>query len=83
MIKPEGVPRCVWELDAAAACVARIGKVSLNTILDVMSHLKIESYACLDTINPLMEAYQLMFRHIKLAHWPIKAHLLRSRNDLL
>jgi hypothetical protein len=42
--------------------VAGVGKVSLITNIDVVSRLKVESYPCLDTTNPPMEAYQLMLR---------------------
>ena len=39
-----------------------VGKVSLITIIDVVSRLKVESYPCLDTTKPPLEAYQLMLR---------------------
>jgi transposase InsO family protein len=42
--------------------VAGVGKVCLITILDVVSRLKVESYPCLDTTNPSIDAYQLMLR---------------------
>jgi hypothetical protein len=42
--------------------VSGVGKVCLISILDVVSRLKIESYPCLDTTNPPIEAYQLMLR---------------------
>ncbi len=42
--------------------VAGVGNVSLITIIDVVSRLKVESYPCLDTTNPPLEAYQLMLR---------------------
>lgn len=42
--------------------VAGVGNVSLITIIDVVSRRKRESYPCLDTTNPPMEAYQLMPR---------------------
>src|SRR5437867_4511195 len=42
--------------------VAGVGKVCLITILDVVSRLKVESYPCLETTNPSLEAYQLMLR---------------------
>jgi len=42
--------------------VAGVGNVSLITIIDILSRLKVESYPCLDTTNPPLEAYQLMLR---------------------
>jgi hypothetical protein len=42
--------------------VAGVGNVSLITIIDVVSRLKVESYPCLDTTNPPFSAYQLMLR---------------------
>ncbi len=63
LIQPQGAPHDEWELDAQGSMhVAGVGKVSLITILDVVSRLKVESYPCLDTTNPPLEAYQLMLR---------------------
>jgi transposase InsO family protein len=60
---PDGTPHDQWELDAQGAMqVAGVGKVSLITIVDVVSRFKVESYPCLDTTNPPLEAYQLMLR---------------------
>ena len=42
--------------------VPGVGKVSLITVIDVVSRLKVESYPCLDTTNPPLEAYHLMLR---------------------
>ena len=62
-LQPEGAPHDEWELDAQGSMyVAGVGKVSLITIIDVVSRLKVESYPCLDTTNPPLEAYQLMLR---------------------
>jgi transposase InsO family protein len=62
-IQPEGAPHDEWELDAQGSMhVAGVGKVSLITIIDVVSRLKVESYPCLDTTNPPLAAYQLMLR---------------------
>ena len=47
--------------------VAGVGKVSLISILDVVSRLKVESYPCLDTTNPPLEAYHLKLRRAFLA----------------
>ena len=62
-LQPQGTPHDEWELDAQGSMhVAGVGKVSLITIIDVVSRLKVESYPCLDTTNPPLEAYQLMLR---------------------
>jgi hypothetical protein len=62
-IRLEGAPHDEWELYAQGRMhVAGVGKVCLITILDVVSRLKVESYPCLDTTNPAIEAYQLMLR---------------------
>ena len=56
-------PHDEWELDAQGTMpVEGVGKVSLITIIDVVSRLKVECYPCLDTTNPPLEAYQLMLR---------------------
>jgi hypothetical protein len=53
----QGAPHAEWELDAQGSMqVAGVGKVSWITILDVVSRLKVESYPCLDTTNPPVEA---------------------------
>src|SRR5215216_5800565 len=39
-----------------------VGNMSLITVIDVVSRLKVESYPCLDATNPRLEAYQLMLR---------------------
>jgi hypothetical protein len=39
--------------------VEGVGKVSLISIVDVVSRLKTESYPSLDTTNPALEDYQL------------------------
>ena len=60
---PEGAPHDEWELDAQGSMeVDGVGKVNLITVIDVVSRLKVESYPCLDTTNPPLEAYQLMLR---------------------
>jgi hypothetical protein len=59
----EGNPHDEWQLDAQGSMqVMGVGKVSLITIIDVVSRLKVESYPCLDTTNPPFEAYQFMLR---------------------
>jgi transposase InsO family protein len=61
--QPGGAPHDEWELDAQGAMpVEGIGNVSLITIIDMVSRLKVESYPCLETTNPPLEAYQLMLR---------------------
>jgi hypothetical protein len=60
---PDGTPHDEWELDAQGHMqVAGVGNVSLINIIDVVSRLKVESYPCLDTTNPPLEAYQLTLR---------------------
>jgi transposase InsO family protein len=62
-IQPQGAPHDEWELDAQGRLhVAGVGNVSLITMIDTVSRLKIESYPCLDTTNPPFSAYQLMLR---------------------
>jgi transposase InsO family protein len=62
-IQPDRAPHDEWELDAQGSMqVAGVGKVCVITIIDVVSRLKVESYPCLDTTNPPVEAYQLMLR---------------------
>lgn len=63
VIQPDGAPHDEWELDAQGSMhVVGVGKVSLITIIDVVSRLKVESYPCLETTNPPLPAYQLMLR---------------------
>jgi transposase InsO family protein len=60
---PDGMPHDEWELDAQGTMkVDGVSNVSLITIIDVVSRLKVESYPCLDTTNPPLAAYQLMLR---------------------
>jgi len=67
-IQPQDAPHDEWELDAQGSMhVAGVGKVSLITVIDVVSRLKVESYPCLDTTNPPFEAYQLMLRRAELS----------------
>jgi transposase InsO family protein/DNA-binding CsgD family transcriptional regulator len=62
-IQPRGAPHDEWELDAQGSMqVAGVGKVCVITVIDVVSRLKVESYPCLDTTNPPLEAYQLLLR---------------------
>jgi transposase InsO family protein len=60
---PDGAPHDEWELDAQGSMeVDGVGTVSLITIIDLVSRLKVESYPCLDTTNPPLEAYQQLLR---------------------
>jgi transposase InsO family protein len=65
----EGTPHDEWELDAQGAMhVAGVGTVSLITILDVVSRLKIESYPCQGTTRPALPDYQLALRRAFLTY---------------
>ena len=48
--------------------VEGVGKVSLISIVDVVSRLKTESYPSLDTTNPALEDYQLSLRRAFLTY---------------
>ncbi len=62
-IQSQGAPHDEWEFDAQGRMhVTGVGNVSLITIIDVVSRLKVESYPCLETTNPPLPAYQLMLR---------------------
>jgi hypothetical protein len=47
--------------------VASVGNVSVITVLDVVSRLKVESSPCLEATNPPLEASQLMLRRADLS----------------
>src|SRR6266513_2406325 len=49
--------------------VEGVGKVSLITIVDVVSRLKAESYPSLETTNPALPDYQLALRRAFLYVW--------------
>jgi transposase len=56
-------PHQEWELDAQGqTLVAGIGKVSFINLLDVFSHLSIDSQACLHSSHPNTLDYQLVLR---------------------
>ncbi len=62
-MQPQGAPHDEWELDAQGRMhLAGVGNVSLITMIDTVSRLKVESYPSLDTTNPPFSAYQLMLR---------------------
>jgi hypothetical protein len=61
--QPQGAPHDEWELDVQGLMhVAGVGNVSLISMIDTVSRLKVESYPCLETTNPPFSAYQLMLR---------------------
>lgn len=63
--KPELLqrPHQEWEMDAqGVTTVAGIGKVSFINILDVYSHVSIDSHACPDVIHPKQQEYQQILR---------------------
>ncbi len=63
VIQAQEAPHDEWELHAQGRMhVVGVGNVSLITIIDVVSRLKVESYPCLETTNPPLPAYQLMLR---------------------
>ena len=62
-------PHQEWQMDAQGIMrVEGVGKVSLITIVDVVSRLKAESYPSLETTNPALSDYQLSLRRAFLTH---------------
>jgi len=56
-------PHQEWEMDAqGVTTVAGLGKVSVINILDVYSHLSVDSHACLNASHPRSEEYQRVLR---------------------
>jgi transposase len=56
-------PHQEWEMDAqGVATVAGLGKVSFINLLDVYSHVSIDSHACLNASHPKSEEYQRVLR---------------------
>lgn len=56
-------PHQEWELDAqGVTTVAGVGKVSVINVLDICSHISIDSHACLHTRHPKAEEYQRLLR---------------------
>jgi len=52
-----------WEMDARGEVdVEAVGRVSIINIVDVRSHLKVESLPCVDTSHPNTQHYQLILR---------------------
>ena len=62
-------PHQEWQMDAQGIMrVEAVGKVSLITIVDVVSRLKAESYPSLETTNPALPDYQLALRRAFLTY---------------
>src|SRR6266571_8718235 len=62
-------PHQEWQMDAQGIMrVEGVGKVSLITIVDVVSRLKAESYPGLETTNPALPDYQLTLRRAFLTY---------------
>jgi hypothetical protein len=56
-------PHQEWEVDAQGKiAIAGLGSVSIVNILDVFSHVKIDSLACLQTTHANTQDYQLILR---------------------
>jgi putative transposase len=62
-------PHQEWQMDAQGIMrVEGVGKVSLISIVDVVSRLKAESYPSLETTNPALPDYQLSLRRAFLTY---------------
>jgi transposase InsO family protein len=62
-------PHQEWQMDAQGIMrVEGVGKVSLISIVDVVSRLKVESYPSLETTNPALPDYQLTLRRAFLTY---------------
>src|SRR5512135_2443930 len=62
-------PHQEWQMDAQGIMrVDGMGKVSLISIVDVVSRLKTESYPSLETTNPALSDYQLSLRRAFLTY---------------
>lgn len=56
-------PHQEWEMDAyGVTTVAGVGKVSVINILDVHSHVSVDSHACLNASHPKSDEYQRVLR---------------------
>ena len=56
-------PHQEWELDAqGVTTVTGLGKVSFINLLDIYSHISVDSHACLHTSHPKAEEYQRVLR---------------------
>jgi hypothetical protein len=63
MLDPRIIMRSPW----GPVLVEHLGRVCLVNVIDTISRLKVESYPCVDTTNPPLETYQLLFRRAFLA----------------
>ncbi len=62
-------PHQEWQMDAQGIMrVEGVGRVSLISIVDVVSRLKAESYPSLETTNPALPDYQLSLRRAFLTY---------------
>jgi transposase len=56
-------PHQEWEMDAqGVTTVSGLGKVSFINLLDIYSHVSVDSHACLHTRHPKAAAYQQVLR---------------------
>ena len=56
-------PHQEWEMDAqGVTTVTGLGKVSFINVLDVYSHVSVDSHACVHTSHPRMRDYQQVLR---------------------
>ena len=61
--QPVQRPHQEWEMDAqGATMIAGLGKVSFINLLDVYSHVSIDSHACLNVSRPKAQEYQWVLR---------------------
>jgi transposase len=61
--QPVQRPHQEWEMDAqGVTTVAGLGKVSFINVLDVYSHVSIDSHACPNTRHPRSQEYQRVLR---------------------
>jgi transposase len=61
--QPVQHPHQEWEMDAqGVTTVAGLGKVSFINLLDVYSHVSIDSHACLNVRHPKLQEYQRVLR---------------------
>lgn len=61
--QPVQRPHQEWEMDAqGVTTVAGLGKVSFINLLDVFSHVSIDSHACPNTRHPKSQEYQRVLR---------------------
>lgn len=73
LIQPPRVPLISphqeWQMDAQGILrVERVGQMSLISVVDVVSRLKVESYPGMETTNPGLPDYRLTLRRAFLTH---------------